>query len=271
MQDTKIKYNPSQAIIKNAQIGKALTSKYKRNPNAANSSNSESNKNLLFSYDDLIEKANNLCSKEELDLAEVKDLYFKLQTLEKGFKIKEVKTDGGPTDSTLGFMLCGGNAGLSWCRKILKSENILKSYRKEITEEQINTPEDAWFTKVEFTKSVNEELMQATYIVLEPNVIDVHGDTYDEETVRKACHNFNQHCKKANLFHLVDTDGFTVVESYTTPIDIVLEDQYIAKGTWLCVLQYNDEELWDLAKSGEIQGVSIGGKAHVQYLDTEEE
>ena len=37
---------------------------------------------------------------------------------------------------------------------------------------------------VQVVKSVNEELKQATFIVLAPNEVDLHGDIISEEEVR---------------------------------------------------------------------------------------
>lgn len=120
--------------------------------------------------------------------------------------------------------------------------------------------------KFQVNKSVNEELKQATFIVLVPDEVDLHGDVYDEDEVRKACHNFNQFCRKANLLHLVDTNGFTIAESYILPSSIVLDETPVKKGAWLTVLQFNDDELWDGVKSGDYQGVSIGAVASVEYI-----
>lgn len=107
-------------------------------------------------------------------------------------------------------------------------------------------------------KSVNEELQQATYIVLVPDEVDLHGDTISEDEVRKACHNFNKYCGQANLFHLAKSNTFEFAESYIAPTDIILDDKLVKKGTWLAVVQALDDKLWELMKSGEICGLSIG-------------
>jgi len=251
-------FKPSEAICRNSSIGKALYQKIQ---------NKRTHYSSIFKSADLLKDADLLTSGEELSLQDIKGLYFKLQTLEKSFKSKEKAPDGHPTEASLQYMMCGASAGLAWCKKILKAEGILKLYTKDITDEEINSAENAWFTQVSITKAVDEELMQGTYIVLEPDVIDLHGDTYSEEEVRKACHNFNSNAVKCNLFHMVETNGFSIAESYVTPVDMILGDQFVKKGTWLAVLQYNDTELWDLAKSGEICGVSIGALATVENLE----
>lgn len=123
---------------------------------------------------------------------------------------------------------------------------------------------------IQVVKATNEELKQATFLVLAPDEVDLHGDIYSADEVRKACHNFNQHCMKANLLHLVETDTFDIVESYISPVDMVLNDVIIKAGSWMSVLQVNSEEIWSDIKNGSLTGVSIGGRATTEYLEEEE-
>ena len=121
--------------------------------------------------------------------------------------------------------------------------------------------------KVQITKAVNEELKQATFLVLAPDEVDLQGDTYSADEVRKACHNFNQHCMTANLLHLVETDTFDIVESYISPVDMILNDVVIKAGSWMSVLQIYSDEIWSEIKDGNLTGVSIGATANTEYLD----
>lgn len=125
-------------------------------------------------------------------------------------------------------------------------------------------------TTLPVTKALQEELMQATFIVMVPNETDLHGDITSEDEVRKACHSFNKHSMQANLFHLVETDMFSIVESYISPVDFILGDKVVHKGTWLCNIQCNNTGLWDLIKSGEVCGVSIGAMATVETIEEKE-
>lgn len=120
---------------------------------------------------------------------------------------------------------------------------------------------------VSITKSKNEDLMQATFVVMVPDEVDLHGDITSEEEIRKACHNFNKFSMQPNLFHLQETTTFEFAESYISPVDFVLEDKLIKKGTWLCTIQCLDPDLWALVKSGEINGVSIGALAVAEDLE----
>lgn len=121
--------------------------------------------------------------------------------------------------------------------------------------------------QIKVTKSLDEELMQALYIVMVPGEVDLHGDITSEEDVRKACFNFNKFCRTPNLFHLEGTDLFEFADSYLSPVEFELDGKLIKKGTWLATVQYKDNELWELAKSGKVNGLSIGALAHVEDLE----
>ena len=171
----------------------------------------------------------------------------------------------------MSWLLWGGSAGFAWARSILRKEDILKSYTAEITEEQLNTEDALANLKLPITKALDEELMQVTYVAMLPDSTDLHGDYTSAEDVRKAKESFNKSMQRANLFHMVMTDTFEICESYLAPTDFVLGEQFVAKGTWLVTLQVHDDTVWNLIKSGEINGVSIGATAKVTNLETEEE
>lgn len=120
---------------------------------------------------------------------------------------------------------------------------------------------------VQVVKSTNEELKQATFLVLAPEEVDLHGDIYSTDEVRKACHNFNQHSMTANLLHLVETDSFSIVESYISQTDMVLGERLIKSGSWLVVTQMHTDEIWEEVKKGNLTGVSVGCIADVEYLE----
>ena len=149
---------------------------------------------------------------------------------------------------------------------ILKQQEILKSHKEVITKEATETVKQDSIGRLQVNKAVNEELMQATFIAMVPNEIDAHGDITSEDEVRKACHGFNKHCMQANLFHLAKTDTFEFAESYVCPTDFILGDKLVVKGTWLCTIQCLDTNLWELIKSGEVNGLSIGAMAAVETL-----
>ncbi len=109
-------------------------------------------------------------------------------------------------------------------------------------------------------KSLNNDLRQATFVVLEAEKVDMHGDIYSADEVRKGCHSFNTYCRKAFLDHAKETDRASVVESYIAPTDIQFGDQMVSKGDWLAVVQF-DKELWEQVKDGTYDSLSIGAYA----------
>lgn len=125
---------------------------------------------------------------------------------------------------------------------------------------------------VETTKAVDLEQRRALFVVLEPDTVDLHGDTYSAEEIEKACINFNTHCMKANLFHQVQIETAKIEQSFISPSEFILDDgRLIKKGTWLQWWYFPEEEesekLWKAVKSGDINGVSIGCRAMVEELE----
>ena len=118
---------------------------------------------------------------------------------------------------------------------------------------------------VSVAKALNEELQQVTYVAMKPGV-DLHGDMVDLETVRLAKESFNKSAQRANLFHLTMTDSFEVIESYLIPCDVTLNEHFVEKGSWLMTLQIHDPDVWQMIKSEDINGISIGAMAEVEDL-----
>jgi len=202
-----------------------------------------------------------------LSLDTVKRIYSFLSRSRQHYKPKERTASGGLTPGTQAYLSWGGSAGLAWSRSILRQEGIIKSYTKEITEEDLNTADVPPAFAYKMEDNLNEDLMQATFIVMVPDEVDLHGDITSAEEIRKSCHSFNKHSRTANLFHLAKTDTFEFAESYIAPTDFILGDKFVKKGTWVCTVQCLDKGLWELIKSGEICGVSIGAMATVESIE----
>jgi hypothetical protein len=52
-----------------------------------------------------------------------------------------------------------------------------------------------------------------------------------------------------------------VVENYLAPVDMVVGEAKVLKGSWLLGLRVLDDELWAAAKDGKLGAFSIGGSA----------
>lgn len=236
----------TEAIKNNQAVGKALAEKFKKEVQVLKSFN------------------------EEITLDDIKQLYTKLSKLEKSYEPLKRSFDNAPTDATLEYLANGGSAMLAYCRMQLKKEGILKSYSAEITQDELNVEQQLPKLEIQVAKSLNEELMQVTYVAMQEGT-DAHGDYTDSNQIRLAKESFNRALiakqKLANLFHLFETSTFDIIESYLIPCDATLGGNFVQKGSWLVTLQINDESLWEAVKKGYFVGVSIGALAEVEYLD----
>jgi hypothetical protein len=115
----------------------------------------------------------------------------------------------------------------------------------------------------------SSELKQAMFVVMVPDEVDAHGDITTAQEISKACHNFNLFCRQPNLFHISKTNTFDFIESYILPMDFPINDTVIKAGSWVANLQIHDNELWELIKSGEVNGLSIGALAYGDPIDEE--
>lgn len=251
MQEKQFKL--TSAIKNNSARGTALLQK----------ANSLSHKSKLSAIESIVKSL----QKENLSLDEVKTLYAYLNKAQTKYNPNK-RLQGNNLDADSGaFLAAGGSSALAWCKLVLKQAGVLTSLTQGIEQSKTEIEDELHGIKLPIIKSVNEELMQALFIAMVPDEVDAHGDICSEDEVRKACHNFNAHKRAANLFHLYETNAFDVVESYITPIDFTMNGNFVKKGSWLVNLQVNDLSVWDLIKSGELNGVSIGGMAKVEEIE----
>jgi len=132
--------------------------------------------------------------------------------------------------------------------------------------------------QVSVAKSLDMEKRRATFVVLEPQpeddttTTDLHGDWYSEEDIAEGCYSFNKHCRKANLLHLIDTNGFQFIESYILPSEATIGETKVKKGSWVATIEVEDSEqydwIWEGIKDGTFNGLSIQCDAYEQPMET---
>ena len=110
-----------------------------------------------------------------------------------------------------------------------------------------------------------DEEMVSYEVIYEPFTKDAHGEWMSDKTIEKAMENFNRNLEKGivqpNLFHLKDTEAFTIESTWIQKeldVKVIQTDEIIKAGTWVAKIRYNDADLWQLKKSGVVGGVSIG-------------
>jgi hypothetical protein len=136
-----------------------------------------------------------------------------------------------------------------------------------------------WNREVVF-KAFNDEKQIAYGYVLVPEEVDSQDDFVSAEDVEKAAHRFleimskgEQEGQGVGYEHKVFTDIGHPVESVVDRDGSVaksmgVSDEDIRPGGWWAGIRMEDE-YWDLAKSGEITGFSIGGLGARESVEKE--
>lgn len=140
-----------------------------------------------------------------------------------------------------------------------------------VSEKSESDVEKNWFVPI---LKASEEERTVFGIVLEPNVTDLHKDTYDEDAVIKAAHHFMENMQNIGKNHTQIINGdVKILESYVAPVDMSLETPAgkvkIKKNTWLMKVRIIAEDIWQQVKKGELTGFSIGALAQVTSLEEE--
>lgn len=120
-------------------------------------------------------------------------------------------------------------------------------------------------TVQEQKQEVVDEEMVSYEVIYEPFTKDAHGEWMSDKTIEKAMENFNKNLQagivQPNLFHLKDTEAFTIESTWIQKeldVQVVQTGEVIKAGTWVAKIKYNDADLWQLKKAGIVGGVSIG-------------
>ncbi len=129
-------------------------------------------------------------------------------------------------------------------------------------------------TKVDDTSTVIKKFKQteqvSVEIIYEPEVLDAHGEWMSEDTIVKACANFNKNLEsgnaKPNLFHLKsETEKLEILRTYVLPCECTIGETVVKKGTWVGEIKWHDGNLWKQRTVPNedgvlaIAGLSLGG------------
>lgn len=141
----------------------------------------------------------------------------------------------------------------------MELKNKLLEAFSEFLEKAVGT------TTQEQKQEVLDEEMVSYEVIYEPFTKDAHGEWMSDKTIEKAMENFNKNLEKGivqpNLFHLKDTEAFTIESTWIQKeldVQVVQTGEVIKAGTWVAKIKYNDADLWQLKKAGIVGGVSIG-------------
>lgn len=113
---------------------------------------------------------------------------------------------------------------------------------------------------------LDEEKRLVTGIVLQPEVVDAHGDVISVEEIEKTAHEFMEKFRAIGEQHLELAEAVPV-ESFTAKDDMELGGEKVLKGSWVLTVKVLNDELWEAVKNGSYTGFSIGGFSSVETLE----
>lgn len=120
-------------------------------------------------------------------------------------------------------------------------------------------------------KQFKKQEQVSVEIVYEPDVLDAHGEWMSEDTLVKACENFNKNLEAGNatpnLFHLkAETEKLEILRTYVLPCECTIGETLVKKGTWVAEMKWHDDNLWKQRTVPDekgvlaIAGISLGGR-----------
>jgi hypothetical protein len=116
-------------------------------------------------------------------------------------------------------------------------------------------------------KKLDEELQIVYAEVYVPNVPDSDNDFMTVETVREMAHKFlaNGRVTKVDVEHSREDIQAAVVESFV----VRKGDPDFIPDAWVAGVKIYDPEVWELVKSGEINGFSLDGIGQGELAELE--
>ena len=166
---------------------------------------------------------------------------------------------------------------------VFKEDGMEGVYALSVVEDP--AMQDTWITLSDHPKevqlsAVDEEKRLLLGAALIPNkkiYRNIEGNefyiTFSEETIEKLAHNFFKQGNQRNssLEHEIKLEGMAVVEGW------IVQDPHndksnafgktYEKGTWVTMMKVDNEEIWQKAKSGEINGFSIDALLGLKELN----
>ncbi len=130
---------------------------------------------------------------------------------------------------------------------------------------------DKYFGPSKREKEVIKMFDEEQMIVVEPlyvafGEVDAHGETYkDKNSVYQLVDSFNAAIEseviKASFFHTHETDTFAPIRAFVNEDEVTLGDHLVPALQPLVEVQFKSKVAYDLRKSMDLLGVSIGARA----------
>ena len=155
-------------------------------------------------------------------------------------------------------------------RRAIPSSDRKAYDRRSIKKTEINSNELEEVRKSFKVPIISSEERIVTGIVLQPDIVDGHGEVVSEETIKKAAYRFladYNSVTRLGLQHKHFNKDIDLLESYIVKQSMLLGNKIVKKGSWIVTVKVNDDTIWSMIKSGQVTGFSIGGRAKARKLN----
>ena len=120
----------------------------------------------------------------------------------------------------------------------------------------------------------DDEMIAIEVMYAPPNVEDGHGECMDSETIHKMVESCNKAISEGRLsgglFHSENISEIEILKAWVNECDCIIGETTVPEGLPIVKVQFHDEGLWELRKSGKLRGLSIGAMGERVKIEDEE-
>jgi len=108
--------------------------------------------------------------------------------------------------------------------------------------------------------NVEEEKRLVTGVVIEPETEDTYGDIISAEEIEKAMIRFMEGSPQIRVEHDPDyKPKVAIIENWIEREGRIMGEQFVKAGSWLMTTKVYDNSVWEMIKSGKLNGLSFKG------------
>jgi len=125
------------------------------------------------------------------------------------------------------------------------------------------------------TKQVIKQFDEEEMIAIEPlyiaaGEVDGQGDTISLEDTHGMVDSLNKAIGdgrlQSGLFHKHKTESFTIEKAWVNETACTIGETEVPEGQPIVKVQFHNDEAWELRKTGDLTGLSIGARAIAEDL-----
>lgn len=121
-------------------------------------------------------------------------------------------------------------------------------------------------------RKLDEDQKMVFCIVYSPDETDTQGDYASADVIKEAAYNFMRCARTNNVdkqHDFIPDEGFVAESWLVKENDTVFPEEL--PGSWAVGIKVENDETWQLIKSGEITGLSLAGLAVTEEVEKQED